>query len=76
MDFRIQKDLYESRVKFKLSVRILFLMEWHTEQEMRDEWLKDNGNNTEGMPDFEYYEFENHLLYNYYVYMTLWSQGK
>ena len=51
-------------------------MEWHTEQEMRDEWLKNNGNDTEGMPDFEYYEFENHLLYNYYVYMTMWSQGK
>ena len=76
MDFRIQKDLYESRVKFKLSVRILFLMEWHTEQEMRDIWLQNNGNNTEGMPDFEYYEFENHLLYNYYVYMTIFSQGK
>ena len=51
-------------------------MEWHTEQEMRDVWLKNNGNNTEGMPDFEYYEFENYLLYNYYVYMTLFSQGK
>ena len=43
---------------------------------MRDEWLKDNDNNTEEMPDFEYYDFENYLLYHYYVYMTLFSQGK
>ena len=50
-------------------------MEWHTEQEMRDIWLQNNGNNTEGMPDFEYYEFENNLLINYYVYMTCFSQG-
>ena len=51
-------------------------MEWLIEQEMRDEWLKDNDNNTEEMPDFEYYDFENYLLYHYYVYMTLFSQGK
>ena len=27
------------------------------------------------MPEFEYYDFENHLLINYYPFMTLFCQG-
>ena len=27
------------------------------------------------MPEFEYYDFENHFFGNYYIYCTLVSQG-
>ena len=43
---------------------------------MRTEWLaKWNGTEKEE-PEFEYYEFENWLMRNYYVSMTIWSQGE
>ena len=42
---------------------------------MRNEWIAKNPNNTEEMPDFEYYDFENYVLRNYYIYMTICAQG-
>ena len=29
----------------------------------------------EDMPEFQYYDFENHFFANYYIYMTLFCQG-
>ena len=42
---------------------------------MRDDWIFKNPNTTEKMPEFEYYNFENYLLRNYYIYMTICAQG-
>ena len=44
---------------------------------MKEEWMMKTGNDTEKtMPEFEYYEFENWLLINYYYVMTSSCQGK
>ena len=43
---------------------------------MKQDWIAKNGNDTTNMPEFEYYDFENWLLRNYYVYMTGFTQGK
>ena len=45
------------------------------EQKMRAEWIAKNPNTTEEMPDFEYYGFENYVLRNYYMIMTICAQG-
>ena len=45
------------------------------ERKMRAEWIAKNPNTTEEMPDFEYYDFENYVLRNYYIYMTAFAQG-
>ena len=45
------------------------------EDEMKLEWLKNN-NDTTNMPEFEWYDLQNWILRNYYLQMTLWSQGK
>ena len=42
---------------------------------MKDEWIAKNPNTTEEMPVFEYYDFENYVLRNYYIYMTIFAQG-
>ena len=46
------------------------------EEEMKLEWLQKNINDTSNMPEFEWYSTENWILRNYYLQMTLWSQGK
>ena len=46
------------------------------EQEMRNEWLINRNDTEEEEPEFYYYDFENWLLRNYYIYMTVWSQGE
>ena len=44
---------------------------------LKEEWIMRNGNNTEKrMPEFEYYDFENWLLINYYYVMTSSCQGE
>ena len=43
---------------------------------MKQDWIAKNGNDTTNMPEFEYYDFENWILRNYYVYMTTFTQGK
>ena len=47
------------------------------EKIMKEAWLMKNKNGTvEGaMPTFEYYEFGNHLICNYYYFMTAFCQG-
>ena len=50
------------------------------ENEMREKWIADNlqndsDSNLTEIPDFEYYDLENHIFCNYYLYMTSFSQG-
>lgn len=49
---------------------------WDKEEEMKQDWIAKNGNDTTNMPEFEYYDFENWILRNYYVYMTTFTQGR
>ena len=42
---------------------------------MKIEWLAINPNTTEKMPNSEYYDFENYVFRNYYIYMTILAQG-
>lgn len=44
---------------------------------MKQDWMISNGNMTdETMPKFEYFEYENWFLINYYYYLTAACQGK
>ena len=44
---------------------------------MKEEWIIQNGNNTDQiMPNFEYYTFENWFLINFYYFLTTTCQGK
>ena len=44
---------------------------------MKQDWMISNGNKTdETMPKFEYFEYENWFLINYYYYLTAACQGK
>ena len=43
---------------------------------MKLEWLQKNINDTSNMPEFEWYSTENWILRNYYLQMTILSQGK
>ena len=52
------------------------------EAEMKHEWLMEKGydnmtfpEDIEAMPNFEYYDFVNWILCNYYPYMTIGCQG-
>ena len=42
---------------------------------MRNEWLINRNDTEEEEPEFYYYDFENWLLRNYYIYMTAFAQG-
>ena len=47
------------------------------ELNMELEWLASQpANSTEEMPKFEYYDFKNWILINYYPLMTTCAQGK
>ena len=44
---------------------------------MKQDWMISNVNKTdEIMPEFEYFEYENWFLINYYYYLTATCQGK
>ena len=47
------------------------------EVKMKENWMKENANQTDQeVPQFEYYDFENWFLINYYWYLTATCQGK